>query len=402
MSEPQASNLSDLMDDLRDDGVQDSTGAFTLDPREAERKLANFALARPQDYVLKLLQAAVASGADQVKVDVGSSKVEIRWTGRPLERESLPGLMGHLLSSQCSAEVRHLRHLAAGLRGAVGVGPSRLWVESGTGASAFRNSWVEEGWRDEPLPERAETDTVVSLGRTIGSSFSQWTSDVGAFVRGEEHLSEEEKALGIGSGYLPLTLIVNGELLPRRAFGLPRFEGYNILDDQFPGECRPPKYIVAKNPDAYVDGLLDSRHHLIEKEVLDHGGSLPRMGERHSSIRLGDQEKGARCRAWIAVEAGLSPKARLGFVDDGVLISEEEMDLGLPGLVAVLSVEGLGKDLTGFQLVRDSAFDELLRWVKAQGQELVNELLQRLEDIPIRDTVARELGYLSLRPRTES
>ena len=392
MSDPHASNLSDLMDDLSDDGVRDSTGVFTLDPREAERKLANFALARPQDYVLKLVQAAVAGGADLVDVQASPGGVMVRWNGAQLERESLPGLMGHLLSSRCPPEIRHLRHLAAGLRGSVGMGPSSLWLESGTGASAFRRFWSKEGWQDKLLPERAETLTVLSLGRTLGSSFSEWTSDVGAFVRGKDHRSEEEEALSSGCGYLPATLTVNGEVVPRRPFGHPRFEGYRILDDEFPGECRPPKYLVEKNPGAYVDGMLDIRHHLVEREVLDPAGCLPRLGERHSSNRLGGSEEGQRCRAWIAIEAALGATARLGFVDDGVLISEEELDLGVPGLVAVLSVEALSKDLTGFQLVRDVAYDELLRWVKSQGEELVKELLERLGGIPIRDRVQRRLG----------
>lgn len=390
MPEQHASHLSELIEDLVDDGVRDSMGVFTLDPREAERKLANFALARPQDYLLKLVQSAVASGAQEVQLRTSSSQVEVRWNGPPLDRQALPGLMGHLLSAHCPAEVRHLRHLAAGLRGAVGLEPSSLWLESGTGESAFRSTWSQEGWVDKPQPGRGETFTVLNLRRDLSTTFGEIKAGFGAFLRGTDKPGDEEKALRLAVGYSPVTLVINGETLPRRPFGLPRYPGYRIDDDEFPGECRPPRYIVSQDPDSYADGMLQRRHHLIEREVVDSSGSLPRLGERHATVRLG-QDEGPSCRAWLAIEADLSNTARIAFVEDGVLLSETELELGVPGLVGVLSVESLSKDLTGFQLVHDSTYDQLLAWVRSQGDELKKELLQRLDDVPIRETVRRKL-----------
>lgn len=391
MSEPQASHLSELIEDLEDDGVRDSSGEFTLDPREAERKLANFALARPEDYVLKLAQCAVAIGADEMHLRTSSSQVEVFWNGPSLNRDDLPGVMGHLLSAHSPANRRHLRHLAAGLRGAVGMSPSNLWLESGSGPAAFRRTWRQDSWVDVARPERVATGTVVSLIRDLSSTLGEMTSDLGAFLQGRGNRSDEEQALRAAVGYFPITVVVNSKILARRPFGQPRYDGYRIQDDEFPGECRPPRYLVAQDPTSYVDALVHRYHHLIEREVVDPSGSLPRLGERHASVRLG-QEEGRRCRAWVALAAEMSKAARIAFVEDGLLLAEEEVELGVPGLVAVLSVERLSKDLTGLQLVRDRAYSELLGWLKSQGEELARELLQHLDDIPIRDTVRQKLG----------
>ena len=98
MANPRAFNLSDLMADLQDDGVRDSTGVFTLDPKAAEQKLQNFSLARPQDYVLKLVQAAVANGASLVDLEARTGVVQVEWDGPPLRIRGggLCGLAGRL------------------------------------------------------------------------------------------------------------------------------------------------------------------------------------------------------------------------------------------------------------------------------------------------------------------
>lgn len=390
MSESRAFSLNDLMEDLSDDGVRDSSGVFTLDPKEAERKLATFALANPQDYILKLVQAAVAAGAGAVEVEARTGEVEVRWDGPGLAAHSLPGLMGHLLSAGCPPETRHLRHLAAGLRGSVGVKPRSLRVESGSGGGGFRRSWDGDGWKDEPLPQRESSLTQVYLARDLGSIFSEWGAELGAMVRGRRNRNHEEEALLAACGYLPVPISINEELVPRASFGQARYPTYKIEEDEFPGECRPPGYLVASDQDSYVEGKVHRRHHLIETQLVVGRGSLPPLGPRLASLRVGaEPATGQRCRSWIALESELSPRARVSFVDDGVMIAQEVLDSPVPGLVAVISVEELAKDLTGLQLVKDGAYRAALDVVMAEAAKLRDQLLERLEDIPIRETVQK-------------
>lgn len=77
-----------------------------------------------------------------------------------------------------------------------------------------------------------------------------------------------------------------------------------------------------------------------------------------------------------------------------VMLAEHTPHLGVPDLVAVISAEGLNKDLTGFDIVQDQAYTNplaWLAWLTGQAKSLREELLQNLDSVPIRDTVSQRL-----------
>lgn len=93
--------------------TQEGVGEFTLSLSEALRKLSEATLPSPEDWILKLVQAAVASGADEFVVKLLTWHTEVRfappsdWTG-----ERVLAAMGDPRGSGDAA----LDHLVIGLR----------------------------------------------------------------------------------------------------------------------------------------------------------------------------------------------------------------------------------------------------------------------------------------------
>jgi hypothetical protein len=69
------SRLSDFIQAQRDAGTVESAGSFTLAIEKARDKLATYSLARPEDYILKLVQCAVLLGVDELFIELHRSAV---------------------------------------------------------------------------------------------------------------------------------------------------------------------------------------------------------------------------------------------------------------------------------------------------------------------------------------
>ncbi len=122
-----------LIESLRRAGRLDSRGAFTLDQRKARQKMARFQLTDPRRYILEVVEAAVALGAEVLHFDPGRD-VEVRFGGTPLPVQALPVLEDFLLTVPQGPEEYALRALAMACSalGALKVG--RIRIESPSGA----------------------------------------------------------------------------------------------------------------------------------------------------------------------------------------------------------------------------------------------------------------------------
>ena len=135
-------------------------------------------------------------------------------------------------------------------------------------------------------------------------------------------------------------------------------------------------------------------HHLIEKLVPATDltpGCLP-LPNSHATIRVEPPATGL-CYAWLSVAAALEAP-RIVYVEDGVVVQQEDAveDIEIPGFMAVVSVSGLQKDLTGFQLVRDERFRQQREWLQSEALELKTRLLKRLDLFPNRERLQEVLG----------
>lgn len=383
--------IEDLIADLSDDGVLDSTGDFTLDPSKAEEKLKSFALADPSDYVLKTIQFAVASSASEVKLRILPGKLAMEFVGEPVGESQLRGMMAHLLAEKRELQNRRIRHLAAAMRGALGASPSSVEFESWDEAQGWCRKWDSQGWRVEQLTKRrAPGYNRFLVRRNFRQSMSSAASELGTFFKGKD-LTDEEQRLVIPTRRSPALIHLDGKLLPRLEFGVSRYLGYDIHSDPNPGEMKPPPYLDTRE---LVAGCYHREHHLIETclpAAPEHPTSLP-VPPSQATQRKGLQPKeSGTCRAWIAITAALD-QPRLTVVSDGIELLDREApsDFG-PGTRVVLAGEMFSTDLTGLQIVEDSSFQEALVWAKSEAAKLRREVKEAIHLYPQSEWILSKL-----------
>lgn len=383
--------IEDLLKDLADDGVMESTGSFTLDPKKAEEKLRHFSFAEAHHYLLKILQCAVAGGATWVKVITGAGKVCVEFDGDTMAEGEVAALAGYLLSQELAVEQRRFRHLAAGLRGAAACGPEAVIFDFFTGSRRVRRIWDKAGWRQAECPgDNKPALHRFILDRTFGQSMTAAKEEfVSAIGTG---YTAEEKMLVDRCRYAVCGILLDGETVPGPRFGEARYPGYDIGSDPNPGEARPPRYI--RSGFFLKDDYMVADHHLIERLVpstADFPGCLP-LPVSEATLRLDPPESGLCC-AWIAITAALDPP-RITYVEDGVIVESERdaSDIPVAGFHAVVSTIGLQKDLTGFQLVRDESFERQRKWLLEQALEMKGRLLEELALFPNRERISEVLA----------
>ena len=115
--------LESILEDLQRQGERDSSGRFTINPREALPKLKHFLLPDPHAYILKWLQAAVCSGATAFRLDSGTYHVQVE-----IHDIRLPTIFVELLQETRSGDAA-LEHLAVGLHTCLGTRAESIGLE---------------------------------------------------------------------------------------------------------------------------------------------------------------------------------------------------------------------------------------------------------------------------------
>ncbi len=178
-----------LIDRLRQVGRLESRGAFTLDQRKAREKMARFQLTDPRRYILEVVEAAVALGAEALEFQPGQA-VEVRFAGTPLPARGLASLDDFLLTVPGGPEEHALRALAMACAALGTLEVTRVRIESPAGA------WMER----------------TAGGETSGSgAFGEHrflVEGAHAKVRGR---TPEEDLLRSEACYCPIPLLLGGE-----------------------------------------------------------------------------------------------------------------------------------------------------------------------------------------------
>ncbi|MBL4686341.1 MAG: hypothetical protein JKY37_17230, partial [Nannocystaceae bacterium] len=139
---------------------------FTIARREGIEKMRKFALADPHHYVLEVIQAAIANGAQYVDLRVTKTHATISYIGGGLAEHELAQLFDFLFASKDRADIGHLRELALGLNAALLFKPKRIVVESGDGTLAGSTRMVlhgEHGEIEVGRPDRAMSGTYIAI-----------------------------------------------------------------------------------------------------------------------------------------------------------------------------------------------------------------------------------------------
>lgn len=186
-------------------GSLDSEGVFTLAQEKAVEKLSSFQLPRPEAWILKLLQAAVASGADRLEVRTGGNFTFFSCS--PQELFEVDALADSLLCLQQTPS-EAAEHLAVGLR-AVGFGAKRAFTLAfEQGCECFLLAWdgkkLAQMVENLPQPNHRLMLRIAVAHPARDSRFPHLLSNPPAV---EAELAE----LAAGAEVCPIPVLVNGK-----------------------------------------------------------------------------------------------------------------------------------------------------------------------------------------------
>lgn len=331
------SKIDQFLDDYRDDGREDSSGAFTIDFQKAREKLAKFQLRDPHEFILKFVQAGnLASGASS-QIDIDFRKVATihfhdwnhEWT---LER-----LAERLASASLVAEQDPLTHLAVGISALMGLEMEELQLT--------QKRQGEPNGRALLVKKTLEWDSVEQLNPE--ASFLRITLPIPKGIS----IATLRALLASRCGFSAVPIRLDGEALKAQ---LPETSGAHRA--QF----------------------------FRENEVLASQYRLPQDLPNLPAIRaLAGRSSALECDRWahLSLTVDLDPKATVWFCKDGVMTEVKKLDLGVPGIVGVVSADDVATDLTGSQFLEGKEFEQLKDTLTRASRGLLDNAIDATKNI---------------------
>ena len=343
----------------REEGVTDSTGAFTIDGRKARAKMAH-QLADPGAYILKLVQAAVAVESPVITVRISRLSLTLEFSAPSTELDSA-GEVANSLGRLATLERGPLRHLAVGLNAAFGPSVEQVLWETPSGGLE-----LSEG--------------SLALVPSSSSAFRftiRKKRPIFPWFRGSFYLDELD-CLSQRGTYVPSRLILDGREIYRPVWN--RF-GYAFSHPQSDEPSFPLEYRVDGEIAfwlAYPSGrwfVPRSRSRQVwnqdrKSAMIPSGAAVP-----HVIDGWDGQARIQAARALVGLPHNTGGRGRIIPIFDGVRMEPlVDLDLGYPGAQVVLDASHLGTDLTEFALVKDAGYTELIESARHFVSEAVNQL----------------------------
>ncbi len=334
-----------LLEELRAAGTIDSVGQFTVDQSKALDKLRRFQLQRPEDCILKLVQAAVEAGASRIDIEHPGDELRVLCYGVALELAELEDLWGPLMGGS-----GWRRSLAIGLNTAVRWGHVLLINARHGDHRTLRIT--QEG-----------TFQVVS-GR-------QDCADYLEIRTCEFHL---------------LRIIQACRLAP-----IPiRVEGYDVHSVLWP-RCGP--FWLGMLADLFADTVairitaFTTQRYPRFAPVVE---TVVEPGLRGLGL-LRDGQVLQTCRAAFVQLLDPDQPSVLYAVQHGVLLRRPSSIAGLSGLEVAVCVDALPVDLSEFVLADGPQLEALYEWIGNRMAEMVRELRRQWPADRYEDALARAL-----------
>ena len=334
--------------ELRDEGITDSRGTFTIDAALARSKMAAFQLPDPASYVLKVVQAAVASGASALEVKSGRDYLSMAF--RSADRDLCDtAVVGGAVLRVSSLSRSALRHLAVGLNAGCSVAEELRWeTPSGTLLLTTEGLSVEPGGTD-----------LLKLTIRKKRSLLQWFIGSPFF--------EELRRLSESCLYAPLDLRIDEREIER-----PRSAHL----------CGPiPDHLGLFQASPLLEGLRPGRGlRICYGEPGDYEALSPTRWSRRSGRRgplLLDGWTGAasvEADALLGVAPAMSGLGTWQAVADGVSLQPVIEELDHPAATLIFDAGDLHTDFSEFCLVRDEALTARLAELGASLRALTESV----------------------------
>ncbi|MFN8611264.1 MAG: hypothetical protein U0931_27215 [Vulcanimicrobiota bacterium] len=338
--------MGDSLEQHLGDAIYDSSGRFSVDRARALRKLRKFLLPSPSLWVLKVVQAAVASGARYLSIDQSPSSTDFFFL--PDRDWCLDHFESALLNAEDGRD-RGLNHLKRGLWS---VSPQVDGFSLTPARSVGENeALVWDGQTLRRVARAAREQLVLSVHHA--NVDAAWRKDVARELRQRAH-------------FCSISLQFQGQPLDgRRADGL---LAYQFFSAPLAGQCQ-----LSIPPGAY------------QQEAL-----------RCPPLR--PERAGAVCFLSLAVNSKVTRyEHRIHWVLDGVIVDSQLMASQALSLCCdfYLSAEQKQLDISGFRLAareRDPELEATLRTLFRPGLQGVRIDLSGYIRRVKRQQVGRFLG----------
>lgn len=404
MAEQPILGVDDLLGRYRAAGETESSGTFTLDPKKALERLAQFQLPGPYHWVLKVIQSLHLSGARKIRMEAGVHKVLLTANAVPSGFDSMDDLLVQLLADADKSNPA-LRHLAAGLQGSLAVQPRQIQLH--TVSQGERREYVLKagGWRDgeraavSTTGEHFELSLIRNLSEKLGHSWFLLNTDIFDLMFGRRGaLDKENKVVFEFCDYAQCEITLGNRAVNESLFGRARFKGYDVRSDRNPGAARPSTLSSWFSETDLVAKAAHVHHHLAELVVpseIAGGFFLETTSHATLTNRIDPQirEKASRnglSRAY-ALRMDLAPLTLIFFWEDGVVIGKQTVSGNCPGLVALVNARDLGKDLTTLQVKDDDRLRAVLEEVQQAGEALRQQVRDNLSSMPAQSLIQSKL-----------
>lgn len=371
-----ALDLETLLAQARQEGRVDSSGSFTLDLWGAQRKFREYLLSDPYRYILRIVRAAVFSGADSLVANVAHDKVSIFFPTLPVSAAQLPSLLDRLLGAHGDPA----RELAVSINSLLSMEPAKveLLLASGEGSYLLRLAPDSPGELSSLPEDRHARGTYLNVHRSGGNLFKRL---------GEPRESQLLREL---CRFCPIPLKLNGKLV-QTPYGRPRGPSRIALIRE--------EDVVHLSPRWYLPATYFwKNHHAIEYRY--YGAEKPdRIGLLHpsnASITLQENASAQCCHLVLAINCSSSLGNLVQMIHGGQSVAYLEQPFTLGAMEAVVSCDGLSMDLTGEVPVRNEAFERKLDFLLRCAFRLRTWLERRyrgypLENLPVQALYDRRL-----------
>lgn len=373
--------LEDYLKQQLEGGRLHSSGQFTLDLAKARERLQCYRLPGPSFYLLKLVQAAVASDAPRVKIRLGTAETIVSFCAVPDAGLGDVKALLDGLAAPFELTDGPLRHLVIGLGAALATEPERMRWLVRQGRNGLSLNFTGQQLKSEQLHFDPSQDQQVRCTLYLRHRYRWWR-----FWEAARRRAEDYHLLADRCRHSPVPVGVNGREFEFRwnyqALHADRewYRGTSFcLGEHYylePGSglrfSRPPLpgYQMHHGVNVWKDALWSKNMPAVNGseprcyffQVFDAKGDV--VPNRQMTSKL-------ECRAALMLPISLVGPARIGFVKDGVLLDYTSLELGLPGLVAHYPApRDLKLDLTEFKVVQDQALESAISCLPSQGQAL--------------------------------
>ncbi len=341
-------DLSSFIEQQRAAGSYESAGAFTLSIEKARDKLRSFSLINPEDYLLKLVQAAVSLGVEALNVQLLQRTVLLYFETPEDDSTVSVEAVARALTSPLDESNPARAYLTLAMCAVVGQEPSELmwgeWDSTGQGAILSLGGGRSEIFRDAPFP-RTEP---LATGRNFYLFYMQ--KKFKGIPIGQT--AAEHSALTRRCAFAPMPIFIDGCQLepsfpvtfpsadPVSELTSPYLGAVDIVADEEPSLRWPPSRSGGRSWRTLPDELTDLSPALPPVYRM----RLPRDFETPMT-------KASRFDRAYGIPIYLYGHSQIYYVKDGVTLKPVKTHESGGGAFAILDGSSVKTDLTGLQVV---------------------------------------------------